>query len=369
MRIADGEEGETIPGWHFPICRTIRHPQSAIGRPRLKGALMIAARRVIWPEAGKVALEEYELGEPGAREVQLATLCTLLSPGTERAWLLNLPNTPGRFPSRPGYNHVGRVTAIGEGVQSLAVGDLVATGGGHASAINVAEERALKMPAGLSPDLAVFAQMGCIALQGIRKARVELGEAVAVLGQGLVGQLALQFGRLNGGFPTIGIDLSEGRRSLALRCGADMALDPREAGFREELAAATGGGPAVVIEATGSPEPVKQALEIAGHGGRIVLLGSTRGISDDVNWYQDIHRRGLQIIGAHAGVRPRQDRSPGYWTWRQDGETILRLMAARRLAIEPLISDRAPWHRATQIYERLASWDESVLGVILDWTA
>ena len=86
---------------------------------------MIAARRVVWPEPGKVALEDFEIGPPGERQVQLATLCTLLSPGTERAWLLNLPNTPGRFPSRPGYNHVGRVTAIGAGVESLAVGDIV----------------------------------------------------------------------------------------------------------------------------------------------------------------------------------------------------------------------------------------------------
>jgi threonine dehydrogenase-like Zn-dependent dehydrogenase len=234
--------------------------------------------------------------------------------------------------------------------------------------LNVGEERALKLPDGLKPELAVFFQMGSIALQGVRKARIELGEGVAVLGQGLVGQLALQFARLDGGFPAIGVDLSEGRRAISLRCGADAALDPRAADFRDRLAEATGGGPAAVIEATGSPEPVKQALEIAGNGGRIILLGSTRGTSDDVNWYQDIHRRGLQIIGAHASVRPRHDRRPGYWTWRQDSETILRLMAAGRLAIEPLISDRVPWHRAPQIYERLAAWDEGLLGVVLDWT-
>jgi threonine dehydrogenase-like Zn-dependent dehydrogenase len=124
----------------------------------------------------------------------------------------------------------------------------------------------------------------------------------------------------------------------------------------------------VVIEATGSPDPVKQALELAGRCGRIVLLGSTRGTSDDVNWYRDIHCRGLHIIGAHANVRPGRDRSAGYWTWRQDAETIMRLMAAQRLAIEPLISDRVPWHRAPQVYERLAAWDDGLLGVVLDWT-
>jgi 2-desacetyl-2-hydroxyethyl bacteriochlorophyllide A dehydrogenase len=330
---------------------------------------MIAAHRVVWPEAGKVALEEYEIGPPGEREVQLATVCTLLSPGTERAWLLGLPNTPRRYPSRPGYNSVGRVTAVGSGVQSLAVGDIVGSGAGHASAVNVAEERAVKLPDGLKPEIAVFFTMGCIALQGVRKARIELGEGVAVIGQGLVGQLALQFARLEGGLPAIGMDLSESRRALSLRCGADLALDPRDAAFREQLAVATGGeGPAVVIEATGSPEPVKQALELAGRCGRIVLLGSTRGTSDDVNFYKDVHCRGLHIIGAHANVRPARDRSPGYWPWRQDAETIMRLMAARRLAIEPLISDRVPWHRSTQVYERLAAWDDGLLGVVLDWT-
>ncbi|MBM3459215.1 MAG: alcohol dehydrogenase, partial [Armatimonadetes bacterium] len=64
-------------------------------------------RRVCWPEKGRAILERFEPRLPGVGEVQIATEVSLISPGTERAFFLGLPNAQGRFPSYPGYSNVG----------------------------------------------------------------------------------------------------------------------------------------------------------------------------------------------------------------------------------------------------------------------
>jgi threonine dehydrogenase-like Zn-dependent dehydrogenase len=82
----------------------------------------------------------------------------------------------------------------------------------------------LTVPTELSDEEAVFFRLIAIALQGVRKAHIELGESVVVLGLGLIGLLALQLAKLSGGLPVIGVDLSETRLDFARKVGADVAL-------------------------------------------------------------------------------------------------------------------------------------------------
>jgi threonine dehydrogenase-like Zn-dependent dehydrogenase len=223
------------------------------------------------------------------------------------------------------------------------------------------------VPGDLEPARAVFFSLGAIALQGVRKARVELGEPVLVLGLGLIGNLALQMARLNGAVPAIGLDPDAGRREIGRACGADACFDPTGADTGAELAAATAErGPAVVIEATGSPEVVNEAFARAASQGRVVLLASTRGVTE-TNFYRDVHRKGLTVLGAHANTVPPHDSSPGFWTLRDDTALVLRLLAAGRLRVEPLISEIAPAEEAPRLYEQLGSWRKDALGMLLRW--
>ena len=159
------------------------------------------SQAVVWPAQGLAAIEEIELHEPGSGEVLLEAECTLISPGTERAFLLSLPNAAGRYPARPGYNFVGRVKAVGAGVEGVAVGDRVAASASHAAHALASPGRMVPVPEELDAEAAVFFNMATIALQGMRRAHIELGESVAVVGQGLIGLLALQFCRLQGDCP------------------------------------------------------------------------------------------------------------------------------------------------------------------------
>jgi L-iditol 2-dehydrogenase len=327
--------------------------------------------RVCWPEHGRAELQAFTPPSPKPGEVLIRTEVTLISPGTERAFFLGLPNAQARFPYYPGYSNVGRVVALGEpsdGID-LAVGDRVASGGSHASHVVMRAARCWKVPEGLPPTEAIFFSLGAIALQGVRKARVELGEPVLVLGLGLIGNLALQIARLQGALPALGLDLDAGRREIAAAAGADGCFDPSSAETAAALDAATDGrGPAVVIEATGHPDAVNDAFARAGDHARVVLLASTRGTTE-TNFYRDVHRKGLTVLGAHAIVVPPHDSSPGYWTLSENTQTVLRLLAARRLRVAPLTSELLPCQEAPRAYEQLASWRKDVLGMLLQWEA
>ncbi len=330
---------------------------------------MIKAQRVVWPSRTKVDVETFTLPAIGDDDVLVATDCTLISPGTERAFLLGLPNAQGSYPSRPGYSNIGTVIEVGNAVTSFKVGERVASTQGHTSHFVTAPNRLLKVAsADVPPEEAVFFNLGAISLQGVRKARIELGEATLVLGQGLIGLLALQLAKLNGALPVIAADLTDSRLELAKSIGADAILNPEDTDFSEQLNAITNGhGPVVVIEATGHPDAVSTALDVAGWGARVVLLASTRGETPKVNFYRDVHKKGLILYGAHNAVRPRQESSPNYWTLKDDSHLLLTLIAEKRFDVAPLISHRVPGAEAPKAYQLLMEWNPGLLGVVLQW--
>src|SRR5580658_6779510 len=125
-----------------------------------------------------------------------------------------------------GYAGAGMVVEKHATVTDLEIGDRVAYGGegtGHAETILVGRNLAARIPDNVPFDRACFTTLGSIALNGVRIANVSLGERVAVIGQGLVGQLISQLVRLQGGF-IIAIDVRPDRVELARQLGSDVAL-------------------------------------------------------------------------------------------------------------------------------------------------
>ncbi len=325
--------------------------------------------QVVFTEPGVAVLESRPMPTPGPHQLLIRTRTSLISPGTERAFYLGLPNTGTDFPRHAGYCNVGEVVAVGEEVNGWQVGDRVANQGNHAAYIAINAAKAHHIPAGLSDEEAPFFNLASIAMQGVRKARIELGEPVAVVGAGLIGLMALQLARLQGALPAISIDQDEGRLDFASQSGADVLIVGNE-GAAQEVAKQSGGeGAAVVIEATGHPAAILSALNYVRPFGRVVLLGSTRGETDHVNFYRDVHRKGLTLLGAHNSARPQHESTPGFWTEYADQKVALELLARRRLTVQPYITHRFAWNDAPAAYEILKSWSKSALGILLDWTA
>ncbi len=134
-------------------------------------------------------------------------------------------------PQPLGYSCAGVVEEVGEGVSRFRPGDRVACAGAgyanHAERVVVPENLVAGVPDGVPLEQAAYATVGAIALQALRLARPSLGEVAAVIGLGLIGQLAVQLLRANG-CRVLGLDPDRGRVKQALDQGAEWGAAPDE---------------------------------------------------------------------------------------------------------------------------------------------
>ena len=328
---------------------------------------------VVFESIGKAILKTFEVAPPLADEVLLESDYTVISAGTERANLINLPNTgtdENGFPFLPGYCGAGRVIAAGKDVTNLKIGDrVIIAWGGHRSHTIKKAQTVLKIEDD-SIDLldAAFAHIASFSLLGVRKLKIELGESAMIAGMGILGAFAVQIASLSGAIPVIASDFDPVRRDLALKLGAAAAFSPDEENFVKKVKAATGGsGPNAVVEVTGSAMAMQQALEYIAWEGRISLLGCTRVSDVPVDFYKYVHRRGISLIGAHTFTRAKQESTPGRWTEHDDYRTFLKLVAAGKLQIRPLISEIVSPEAAHAVYARLAETKNPPPGIVFDW--
>ena len=318
---------------------------------------------VTWPRPGHATTERFEWVKPRGAQVLVRSEVTLVSPGTERAMLCGLPNTLTSYPGYPGYSGAGVVVAVGSKQSGFKVGDRVAGPLPHASLALVDEEKAFAIPEGVPFEAAAFVQLAIVALQGLRKVQPLLGRSVVVLGQGLVGQLATQFAYLSGAYPIVALACSSRKLSLSMQSGATRAIalddDPE---VLDRLDAE------VAIEASGNPAAVINALRCLRPAGQVVLLGSPRGMSDGVDFGRLVAEKGIQVIGAHSIALPKIDSSPGWWTYRCEGEAFFALLARGDLNLKYLVNDRVNPFDSGWFYRRLVCWEKGIIGVLFDWS-
>ncbi|OGV67650.1 MAG: hypothetical protein A3K19_14715 [Lentisphaerae bacterium RIFOXYB12_FULL_65_16] len=329
---------------------------------------------IVFESIGNAAVKPFEVAQPKPGEVLLENDYTVISAGTERANLMQLPNTGTAetgFPFLPGYCGAGRVSAVGDGVASLNVGDrVVVNWGGHRSHTIRRADATLRIDDD-SIDLfdAAFAPITAFSLLAVRKLRLEIGESVMIAGQGILGVFALQFASLSGAIPVLVADLDPDRRALALKLGATAALSPAAADFVAQVKALTDGkGPNAVVEVTGLAVALQQALEYVAWEGRISLLGCTRVSDVPIDFYKYVHRRGISLIGAHTNTRAKQESSPGHWTEFDDYRTYLKLVAAGKVQTRPMVSEVVSPETAPAVYKRLAEDKNPPLGIVFDWS-
>jgi len=325
---------------------------------------------VVFESIGKAVLKECGVPQPKAGEVLLESEYTVVSAGTERANLMNLPNTSLKFPYHPGYSGVGRAIATGEGVENVKIGDRVLWNHiGHRShAIQRAADLIVVSDDRIDSLDAAFVVIGQMGLQGVRKLQLELGESAMVIGLGILGIFATQAAVLNGAIPVIVSDFDEKRRDLALTLGADHAFSPDEENLADKIKELTRGkGADAIVEVTGAAVALQQALTYVAREGRISLTGCTRISDASIDFYRYVHREGVRLIGAHAFVRPQVDSRPGYWTAHDDYRTILAFMAAGKMEAQPIVSEIVSPADAPAVYTRLAEVKHPPLGIVFDW--
>lgn len=363
--------------------------------------------QLVVPAPHQVRVEEYEIPEPGPDQLRVRTEVSLVSAGTELAiytgihqGLTNPQTTWPKFPQVMGYMAVGRVEACGERVTAVKPGQRLLCSGRHATTSLIDGTApglaAWVLPEELPAEQAVFVRMAKTAITAAAQSGVTIGQSLAVLGLGIIGQIALRLYEGAGAFPIVGIDPVAFRRAAAERGGAAATIDPGKTSdtreqrpraaidseaagsqspasetralLAERVRAALGGrGADIVVDTTGWASAVPTAMSLAADAGRVVLLGSPRGRAESVDFYSDLHRRSLHVIGAHdSGIGfTARERFP--WTNERVLPYLIHSMQRGRFRVDDLITHVVRPERLPEMYEGLLHRKEEFLGVVLDW--
>ncbi len=316
---------------------------------------------------------------PGPGEVRIEALFSGISHGSEMmvycgeapsglALDATFPTLQGRFsfPVKYGYASVGRVVDAGSGVSGLAEGDLVFAFNPHETCYTVPATVVIRLPREPDPRIGIFAANVETALNSLLDAAPRLGERVVVIGQGVVGLLITQLVRKAGASLIITSDLYEKRRQLSLSAGADVALDPSAESLAERVSALTGGvGADVVIEASGQPRALDDAIAAAAHEGRVVVVSWYGTKRAELNLGGDFHRKRLtlkssQVSNLDPSLAPR-------WTILRRRELAVRYLG--ELLLDELISHMLPFDRAAEAYRLIDEQPGEVIQVALDYSA
>ena len=331
-------------------------------------------KSIVFVSPSRAELINEPMPELEAGKVVVRLERSTISAGTERANLVGDPNVspvkgvPVEFPRRSGYSSAGIVEQVGSGVESLKVGDRVAISwSSHSDRCVMDESKVYKLPDAVSFASGALVHIATFPLAAIRKCRLEIGESALVMGLGVLGIVSVGLLRAAGATPIIAVDPVAEKRELALKLGADYALDPFAEGFAERVHEITGGGVDVAIEITGNGGGLDMALDCLRKYARIALLGCTRNSDFTIDYYRKVHGRGITMIGAHTIARPKCESSPGWWTERDDAKSIIRMLSLGRIEFDSLVEEVHSPDEATAVYDRLAR-ERTFPLVQFDWS-
>lgn len=205
-----------------------------------------------------------------------------------------------------GHEFAGEVTAIGSGVTDYKVGDRVCIDpnelcgncdycrggighyctsmngygttvhGGFAEYCVVPTSQVYRIPDHVSYEQAAMAEPVACCLHGIDMCEIRPGDTVAVFGTGMIGLIMLQLAKLSGAATLIAIEPIRSKRELAVKLGADIAIDPFAENVAETLKAKGVTRVNCAIECVGRTETILQAIEIAGPKAVVMMFGLTK---------------------------------------------------------------------------------------------
>ena len=279
-----------------------------------------------------------------------------------------------------GYSCAGRVVAVGENVTRFQAGDRVACAGAaianHAEFVSVPQNLAVKIPGIVSDRAASFVTIGSIALQGVRRADVRLGEAVGVIGLGLIGQITVQLLKA-AGCRVVGLDPDRNRVDAALQAGM-AAGGANEEEFKAHVRTLTGGmglDATLITASTDSNDPTRLAFHVTRKKGRIVVVGAVGMDLERSPFYekeQDFLISCSYGPGRYDPEYEQHGRDYPYayvrWTENRNMAAFLDLIGDARVDVDALIGAEHTLERSDEAFKALESKGEArPLAVILTY--
>ena len=200
---------------------------------------------------------------------------------------------------------------------------------------------------GLSFDELALVESLAIGAHGVRRAAVEAGEFVLVIGAGPIGLGTMEFARIAGA-QVIALDINEQRLQFCKdKLGVAHVVNALSPDVTEQLKAITNGDmPTVVIDATGSLKAINNAFQYMAHGARYVLIGLQKG---EISFsHPEFHKREATLMSSRNATR-------------QDFEHVIGSMKRGEVSPTTYITHRVLFN---QVKENFESWLNPANGVI-----
>ncbi len=343
----------------------------------------------------EVKIIEEDVPKAGPGEIVVQANLSGISSGTEMMlyrgtypnFKLNKWPEWKTYPVRPGYELVGRVVEVGPSMSKrqpaggfppgggvvvadtseFRVGDRVVCLGSHQEYSKVPATIAVKIPDSVTDEQATFAVLGTTTMHSTRRLALEYGSTVAVIGLGLVGNLALQHAKLAGAAVTIGLDLDPARVDLGRAAGADHVVQvAKQDPVKTVLQLTRNIGADAVVEASGGNGTVQLALDLMRDGGVVELLAWRH----DVGFlFGDLYYKEAKLIATRA-IGPDPGIPFPYVRWASDQSLrlVMSMLADGRLKAGFFKPSRFPYTDIAKVYQ-MVDKDQASLGLqgILIW--
>ncbi|MBT3267707.1 zinc-binding alcohol dehydrogenase [Candidatus Poribacteria bacterium] len=339
---------------------------------------MPAAQRITFTERQTAILEPFDFDPTPAHDHELVfeTLVSAISSGTELASYTNdqdIGHWEGEpYPVRPGYASIGRVIAIGDGVDDWAVGDVAFVQRGHAShhRADARHDLLVKAPTSVPPEDAVYVRFCAVSMTTLVTTVARPGDGVAVFGLGIVGATAAQVFQASG-YEVVAFDPVAARRDVVKACGVRHTAAP-DADIGSAWAAQVGDTPCrLVLDTSGSATAVQSAVELADIGAEIALIG--------VHWKSDPTRPMAALLQPvftkYLTIRSGwEHRLPTRHTAFMPGNKTsvmrhaMRLLERGEIDVKPLRSHLLSPKDAQSAYQGLLNRRDDYFSVVFDWS-
>jgi predicted dehydrogenase len=277
-----------------------------------------------------------------------------------------------------GYSCSGTVIQVGEGITDIQPGDKVACAGSgianHAEIVLVPRNLLVKIPDGCSMKDAASMTLGAIALQGVRRADPRLGEIVAVIGLGLLGQLSIQLLKA-AGCRVIGLDLDDRRIAHARELGADYAHNSATVDVNDEVKRHTNGygvDAAIITAASTSDAITQQAMELTRKKGRVVVVGAVGlGLKRSPFYEKEIDFLISSSYGPGRYDAQYEKMGVDYpfafvrWTENRNMQEYLQLISDGKVKLDSILEREYDLSQVQVAYKDLQDSTTKPLGIIL----
>lgn len=326
-------------------------------------------KRIVFPEKGRVELQEFDLPDVGPTDVRVRTLYSLMSIGTETT-ILHQKYAPGThydsiftFPQlKTGVQAIGEVESTGPAASDFRVGDRIYMRMAHGSHQVISESLCSPVPDGIDLKSACWCGLAKTAYRAAWAGRFERGGSVLVIGAGPVGQMTVRWAHAMGVSELVVADLSRMRLDHAARGGATLTLHGSVGDFADAISRMNDGqGPPLVVDTTGSPPVFALALAAAGRFGKVLILGDT-GFPGQQCLTSDVMTKGLTIQATH------DSHDVDGWTQRRVDALFFDLVKQQRFDLDRLITHEFSPVECSEAYALASARREQAIGILYDWT-